>query len=285
MNQKESTVKKYKEALLTLKNKYKIDDLLDYKHVMSVLTKALKPNSIKLYVSAIVLSIDDEDVKLQYRKYDKKNSQKYKQLVGNNQKSEKQEENMLSYQALLDILIQCIDKPHTIDCLFLSLYLLFPPRRLDYCDMYVYDKRPKELDPEKNYYINRRNGYFIFNNYKTSSKYRIQTFEVPEDLNAIIQQYILYNDIQNGDRLVPVARKNFSKYMSSIINRYIDEDKKISCQILRHSFASFLHQRNYNLKYVPVFMRGKKYNFKLCRSIARRMAHSLTEQFCYVKFD
>lgn len=134
-----------------------------------------------------------------------------------------------------------------------------PPRRsLEYSLMKI-----RNYCSTDNYY---KAGKFYFNKYKTSSKYGLQTMEVPKDIDVIIKKWIKIN---NTDFLL--FSNNENKLNSSQITRILNKcfGKNISTDMLRHIYLSNLY------KDVPALTQME--------NTANEMGHSLTTALQYVK--
>jgi hypothetical protein len=222
---------KHAQILNTIKNKHGITDFTDYKKVVKILKDRLSDTTVNSYIGAIARTIEDEELKKNYRKQQSTFSLSYRKKILDNELLDGHKLSYVSFDKLIDVYIFCHQNKAYTDALLLALYMFFPPRRLEYCEMVIKDHKPKELDPNLNYYINRRNGYFIFNNYKTVKKYKTQYFEVPQDLDIIIKQYIYYEAKEDGDHLIGVkGRTHFVERINKAI-QMVYPDKKVGVQI------------------------------------------------------
>jgi len=126
-----------------------------------------------------------------------------------------------------------------LDAMITAIYVLLPPRRLnDYLYMRYTVKPNKTYDTNFNYYV-RSTGQFIFNNYKTSKTYGIQTFPINSQLKKIIDNYIDMNSISNKKLLLNISKATLSRKLENIFG--------VSVCGLRHSFISHLYQDANNL--------------------------------------
>jgi hypothetical protein len=272
------------KILNTIKNKHKITDFTNHKNVIQTLKNKLSDYTTRTYIYAIIANIEDNELKEQYKKYIPQLSLSYNKKVLNNELTDNQMNSYISYDNLINIFIKTFDSKPTTNNLIISLYTLFPPRRLDYSDMIILNKKPQEYDDKLNYYINTTNGYFVFNNYKTSKYFKRQYFEVPEDLDIIIKQYIHYKKLKDNQKLIPIkGRSHFTETINKAIHT-IEPDKKVSVQILRHSFLSYYHAGTTQptLQYTPIFLRRKR-KMQTHIQYSKMMAHSLEQQLSYVK--
>jgi len=244
---KGSTKKLYLHNLKKLNDGKEIKDLKFLKKVESILEKInQKPkNTGRSYLIAIVSALKNKDDKL-YAKYYPYLEQINADLKTNTTKSEKQAENWMSQDVIMEKQKQYMaylpkkskkelneaEYCALLDLVVLSLYTLTPPRRsLDYVNMVV---SADTSNPAFNYY---HNGVFIFNNYKTQKVYKTQIEAVPKDLNDILKVYLKLkpkNDhflcYYDGTPL------NHSNQITRILNRIFGN--KISVNMLRNIFIS-----------------------------------------------
>jgi len=163
------------------------------------------------------------------------------------------------------------------DKLIYALYVLFPARRLEWRLV----KLTKETDLDKlkdndNYLIlNAKNKVVVFNEYKTKRKYKQQHFDIPKDLNKILDEYINQNGLNAGDYLFFLNRdkrevlnqSNFSSKVSNVFKKIYN--RAITIRHLRMSWASNLHNQNPSVKQI--------------NELAYKMAHSPEENLKYKK--
>ena len=162
-----------------------------------------------------------------------------------------------------------------LNYVILSLYVYNPPRRnKDYQIMdIVFEKKP-ELDKKRNY-LDYTNKQFIFNDYKTSSKYGTQTVPVSEDLWKVLSLYFIHHPLLNKKVeketkvpfLVSFNKSPLDKVNSitRVLNRVFE--KAIGSSMLRHIYLTG--------KYGGVIDEQKK--------DAENMAHSEQQQKDYIK--
>lgn len=155
-----------------------------------------------------------------------------------------------------------------LDFVLFSVYVLFEPRRAK--DYYLM-KISEPNDDEFNYYVKENNDYyFIFNNYKTSSKFGTQKFIVPKRLASIINGFVKTYKLKEfmfPDMNQPKVHYRLSKLLNSKF-----PDKTISVDILRHSYVSFV-------------LKKKKLTTYQKKIISYKMAHSIMRQDEYRKFQ
>jgi len=244
---KDTTKKLYMHNLKKLNDGKEIKDLKFLKKVDTILEQInQKPkNTGRSYLIAIVSALKNKDDKL-YAKYYPYLEQINMELKTNTTKSEKQEQNWLSQDVIMEKQKQYMaylpkkskkelteaEYNALLDLVVLSLYTLTPPRRsLDYVSMLV---SADTSNPNFNYY---NNGVFIFNNYKTNKVYKSQIEAVPEELNKIIKVYLKFKP-KNDNFLCYYdgTALNHSNQITRILNRIFGN--KISVSMLRNIFIS-----------------------------------------------
>jgi hypothetical protein len=115
----------------------------------------------------------------------------------------------------------------------------------------------------------------IFNDYKTDRTYGKQIFEIPANLDNIINKYISNKRLKPNDYLFGLDRDkreyinqpNFSKKISDVFNEVYNIP--ISLRFLRQSHISYLLKTNPTVKAM--------------KQLATAMAHSTDEQKLYNK--
>ncbi len=195
-----------------------------------------------------------------------------------NQKSDKQEENWMSYQEVREV----VDKYRQLtkkllqpssgelsgkDLSTLSDFILLavssgyyiPPRRsADYANL----KIRGEINKEKDNYI--QGDHFVFNNYKTAGTYGKQEVKIPKELKTILNKYIKKNPheyllvSQTG---APLSQVLITQRLNKIFG------KKISTSMLRHIYITHEYEG------IDV---GK------LRDIAEEMGHDIETAMTYV---
>jgi len=154
----------------------------------------------------------------------------------------------------------------------MCLYTEIEPRRvLDYTAMQVVSKLKTDLSTEKNYLALKEN-VFVFNRYKTQSKYGEQKIEIPKELRKCIDEYLETHPLKDESNypFLVTREGNAFKGSSSItmmLNRIFK--KKISASMLRHIYIS--HKFGDELKERE--------------RVASNMGHSLNQQKDYILYD
>ena len=200
-------------------------------------------------------------------------------IIGENILSKKEEDKYIDFNQIIEIhkkLLEDYNKDEEKDAFYnyvlLSLYVLFPPRRLqDYTKMKIVQK--EEKDKNYNYLVYDKNKMkFVFNTYKTSNKYGTQIFEVPTDLKNILKKWIeMYHkgsfliSNNNGEE---VNDYNLSKYITNIIKKYSGIPAGVS--MIRHAYISHITDNT-------------SLSLNERQDIANKMAHSIYLQLQYYK--
>lgn len=116
--------------------------------------------------------------------------------------------------------------------ILLSLYILIPPRRsTDYTEMKI-----KNITSDDNYIDKNK---FIFNKYKTSKFYGVQTEPIPKELINILKKWLKVNQTDyllfdsKGGKMTP---SKLTRKLNKIFN------KNISTSALRHFYISNKYQ-------------------------------------------
>jgi len=136
------------------------------------------------------------------------------------------------------------------DRMIYALYMLFPSRRLDYKNMKLTTETNIDKLNDINYLVLSNPKQFIFNDYKTYNTYGKQIFEIPKDLDMVINQYIAAKKLKNGDFLFsllrdkkePIAESNFSAKVKEVFKKVYGIP--ISMRFIRMSWAPALHNSN-----------------------------------------
>jgi len=308
------SIKTYVVSLAKLK-KIEIDiDNINIDELIATFNKMNMPiTSQNSYLSALLWyyrkNKKDEDTI-------KKISEKIREIRGEisddyeeNEFSKKEKEKYVKWDIILNIYDDLknkvknnSDKRINEDFLILSLYILHPPRRADYQNMYIDDviitdnkskilwindgnlfknnykykiNKKDEIEKQKqdrvfkNYYVQKEDkSFFVFDDYKTFPIYGRQIIEVQTTLDNIIKDFIKKNNLKKGDKLINLSYTNYIKRLNEIFISYIK--KSISVSMLRHTYIIYLLNNNLLKE------REKK-------KLSSLMAHSVKTQSIYRK--
>jgi len=292
-NLSQSSIQLYLRNLKKLNNNEELTNFKFLNKPLEIIEKIkdLKDNTKRQYLISIVSSLNSFG-----DKYKKLTSKYYKYMLDIDKKIKEkpteemtvtQKENWITWDQVIEIYDKIkseikITKKKISDSMFnkllkyviLSLYILLPPRRnLDWMKMII--SFNGDTEDKKYNYLDVKNKQFIFNVYKTSSKYGEAKIPIPEKLMEVLDVYInnhpLYNKKlpHNIPLLVYYNGKPFEKVNSitRILNKIFN--KKISSSMLRHIYLS------------------SKYgdDLKEREKDAKIMGHSLQTQKDYIKND
>lgn len=156
---------------------------------------------------------------------------------------------------------------------------MYIPRRLEISTVRI-RSNDKNTDKSGNYLILRNTipDRFIFNEYKTSDKYKRQVVDVPEQIKPVLHEYILERKLESGNVLFPLARSksevdsNFSKTFTNVFNQVYDEhnNKKrrtrlenFTNQDLRTAYATYWIARAKNTTDKKIISNALSHSFEI----------------------
>ncbi len=126
--------------------------------------------------------------------------------------------------------------------------MFIQPRRLmDYTEMKI-----QNIDPEKDNYIDIKKKKFVFNKYKTASKYGKQEVHIPNNLMKLLKPFVKAK-LKNGFEYM-FNQLNGKKYESATMTQYINNifnkytKNKISVNSFRHSYLTSKYGNTTDLK-------------------------------------
>jgi len=205
--------------------------------------------------------------------------------IGEGKLSVTQKKNYLPFEKLLDAR-KHFDKGTQRNAI-VSIYTDTPPRRaLDYQMMKVVKMKNKSVtkkyieslkkDKDFNYVILDNKSIpteFIFNNFKTVRALGTQKIAIPTELSKALQQYILTDDINNGDLLFATLKgKPYSNFSEVIKKAFkLATDKNVSVNLIRHS-------------YITHFLKNKR-TVNERKKLAQLMGHDINTQSLYEIID
>jgi len=281
-----STIKSYSATIRGLMKKMGIvietpkDIIKNVDKVIEAYTD-VKYNSRKTHISALISFIDDnsDESRVAVNKLRKimiEDIGLYNKFIDSQEKSDSQKSNWVEwddvikrYQSfekevipLWKLLPEELSKNNFNKLkmfVLLSCYILIPPRRsLDYVGFKI-----REINITKDNYMKGRK--FIFNTYKTSSTYGLTEVDISQKLYSIIKKWTVINQSDylitgNNDKIKPIS----SPQLTNMLNSFFD--KRVSVNILRHSFLTHLYKDLPDLK-----------------NIAKDMGHEVSTALEYVK--
>ena len=284
-----NTIKSYSTSLRQLAKKIgkKIETPKDIINNIDDIIKAyedVKFNSRKTHISALISFVDNntdesKEVLSKLRKLLISDVKTYNDFIDSQEKSPEQMENWIEwddvikrYQSfekevapLWKLKAEDLNKSNYNKLkmfVLLSCYVLIPPRRaLDYTSFKI-----RNYDTNKDNYMKGKK--FIFNNYKTAKTYGTNEVDINTKLFSIIKKWMAMNPADylisgNNDKYKPIS----APQLTNMLNTFFD--KRVSVNILRHSFLTNLYKDMPDLK-----------NMK---ETANEMGHSLDQALEYVK--
>lgn len=136
-----------------------------------------------------------------------------------------------------------LDNP--LEKVIYGIYMLLPPRRLEFINMFITTNSNTKLDDDKNYLVltKRFPSHFIFNDYKTSDTYGSQNITIPTPLRKIIHDYITANKLKSGDRFLKMNYNQFIKLIKDVFKKVYNVNG-ITNRWLRISYATYISTLN-----------------------------------------
>lgn len=303
----DSTIKLYMKYYMMLNNKQLFNNLTFLKDEDKIndILKEYKPNTHKTILSSIVTLLSLYKDKASYKKlyksyYDKMMSfaNNLKQNTNENEKTEVQKENWIDWQTVQDMKsllhhavqefinnkILTEDQYNTLlSYLILSLYTgsIAPRRNQDYLLTDFIVGYNDDMDKAKNY-LDWVNKEFIFNQYKTKTKYGQQKIKIGDNNETVeaIKMYLKHHPLNTHKNLKfpkkEVTQFKFLVYpdgkpliainaITRILNKIFN--KKVGSSMLRHIYLS------------------SKYNIDEMKKDSNDMAHSMGQQKDYLKSE
>ena len=253
-NLKENSLNSYLITLRRLNENQEVMNLnflKDTENIMNQINEFKLPTQRnKLTAILVVLSAfnkkEFDDVELYYRKQLEDRNQQYTEYINSHEKSEKQEKNWVSLDVLKKIMRkykkEAMENPNikTVQKYLVSaLYLLQPPKRLDFSNMKIIETR-KEDNGKNNFMLNlgRNKKYFIFNEFKTDKSQGSKEVLINKELNSIINMWLKVNksdDFLLNNRGQPMSSNSLGKYITKIFE---PSGKSITLNLLRNIFVS-----------------------------------------------
>ncbi len=253
-NLKDNSLRSYLITLKKLNNDEEVKNLNFLKKFNEIMENInnfkLPTQRNKLTAILVVLSAfnkkEFEEVEMKYRKELEDRNKQYNDYISSHQKSEKQQENWASLSDLKKVMNrykkEAKENPtlKTVQpYLVSSLYLLQPPKRLDFSGMKIIKSR-KDNDEKTNYLLNlgRNKKYFIFNQFKTDKKFGSKEVLIPKDLNTVINLWLKVNkgdDFLYNSKGQNMTSNGLGKYITKIFK---PTGKNITLNLLRNIYVS-----------------------------------------------
>lgn len=256
---KPSSVRAYMIVLKKLNNNeipLGIDFLVNYQHVFDYIEK-FKLTTQRSYIITVVQALKSvmgyDDVKDEYETKLQELDYLYNTDVEEYQKSDNQNENMVSMEELKLVAKFRLDQIKDIDnvnnlidiyeiyknAVITGLYTEIPSIRLEYASMeIIYDE--DDIKPKKNYLLVEPHiKSFILQDYKTVKKYQEKVFHPTKKLSKLLDEWIELNPSgylfvnKTGDGAVKT-----NTFQSWVPKAFEPSGKKITLNIIRHIWIS-----------------------------------------------
>jgi hypothetical protein len=240
----------------------------------------------KAHISGLISFIDDDSKESKpalekLRSVLIKDVDQYKTYIDSQEKSMSQNENWIEWNEVIrrykvfekEVLPLWRLKPEDVNkgnynklqmFVLISCYVLIPPRRA--LDLTAFKIR--NVDETKDNYMKGKN--FVFNNYKTSKTYGKNEVPIDTKLHSIIKKWMKVN---TSDWLLNGANHKSKPISSPQLNNFLNNffDKRVSVNLLRHSFLTHLYKDMPDLKDM--------------KETAEAMGHSVSQALEYIKKD
>jgi hypothetical protein len=223
----------------------------DEKRIMDILKD--KPPSTRKSMLAAIVVLNGKDHKTEIISNQmKEDVATAKEEISRQVKTKKQEENWVDYESIKDLhkryeveALKRLDSKGKLsepDKEFITRYMMFtlssgvymPPRRSDMVLIKI-----KDVDPDKDNFIDMPKNEFVYNQYKTVKKYGQQRVGYPQTFKAILKKYLAKVKGQTfllEHRGQPFLPSELTKEMYQIFG------KKISTSMLRHIYLSSIYK-------------------------------------------
>ena len=212
--------------------------------------KKMSPRNRKLRLSALVVLCEHEpQIAKKYREKMLDDIRVYNTETKEQKKTDKEEKAWISSEDIKKLFENLKEQTQYIskktggesltkkefdtyqNYLILALYVLNPPRRLEYIDMKLHDGKT-----EGHVYNYIKNKKFYFTTYKTSKKYGEQVVPINPKLYYIIRKWKLLNPKQEWLLSTYDGKKLTPSMLTQRLNKIFG--KKVYVNMLRHIYIS-----------------------------------------------
>lgn len=261
----QKSIDNYTSSLKLLESKCDIhqDDYVNSEKVIQKLYQMRNDNLIsnsviKKYINGIqwfmnnnydVFTDQQVHAMKNYKAISDKIQNKYLQFLKNGDMTESHRKNNIEKNELIDLVENSKYTASQLEFLVMKLYMEFP-RRLDLLNLVYLDNIDDiKKFPNVNFYIKTSNGTkLFFQKFKNikSTKLCDTIFDVPSNIEHLMDNYICTQNIKVGQHIFDqnISKKG-SYFLQNIFKKYTG--KKISVNIIRHSFASVTDISNQQL--------------------------------------
>lgn len=209
-----------------------------------------------------------------------------KAQINTNEKTDKQQENWITADEIKKIIVDLRKEiPTNVSTYpqyrslmaFLAVYLQFNfPRRNDWASMKMVATEPSDKD--FNYMVmggGSKSSKFVFNKFKTVSKFGAQTFPIPDSIFYTLKVYkpIIQSFSKDGFLFIrkdgePLNSNEFTKFFIQVMKE--KTGKKVGTSLLRHIVIS----NTFSVDKDELARR---------QQLAMQMGHSISQQMQYAK--
>jgi hypothetical protein len=311
----ENSIKTYLNALKTIKRCLGQDQVLDdtnflkdFKEVKNCIEENWeKLTSQKSKITAILVALSsdnkvDEELLNKYKKYVDGIAKEYNKWLEKQEKSDAQKKNWVSYAEIITVSNDMLKKYNNLRKIKIELlsndqfrsiqnYVMLRtqlqyPIRNDFANMKVvtpkeYSKIPENIKSKNNYLenISRQTKIFHINNYKTVKRLGAKSYNIPKDINTILNQWLKINKsdwlfVKPSNRKVALNESDITKQFYQLFKPYFP-DKNISTSLLRHIIISHEKENDPTIKEIE----EKK------KKIEDKYLHSDSLNILYAKRD
>jgi len=273
----ENSIKTYLNSLKTIKRCLGLDSTLnntDFLEDFDKVVECLKENSTKMTtqktkITAILVALSsepkpDEDLVNKYKKHVDGIAKEYNKWLEKQEKTDSQQKNWISYQEILAVANDLLKQYNIFrkipkllsntqfrtvqNYVMLRTQLQYPIRN-DFANMKIvtskeYEKIPQDVKSKNNYLevVNNKTKIFHINNYKTVKRLGAKSYNIPKDINTILNQWLKINKsgwlfVKPHKRNIPLSEGDVTKQFYLLFNPYFPE-KNISTSLLRHIIIS-----------------------------------------------
>jgi hypothetical protein len=203
---------------------------MDKRYILSSSRQALSALR-KVYPTAKKF---EEEIKARYTKY--------RALDRSQQPTQKQADNFVSWDNIVDFRDQYYKDMNATQRLLLALYTYIPPVRADYTPMRVVNRKPSKFEDGHNYLVWNSQPYFIFHAYKTAVRYGDKYVKIPTPLKKELTAYLNINTDNeylfesNGK---PWSPTRLGAAVRKIFQQYHQLDTGIN--LIRHAYLTKYH--------------------------------------------
>jgi len=184
--------------------------------------------------------------------------------------TEKQKENYIPYEKLVEIQQEWADKDKTEEqwksYVIASLYTLNAPVRADYGEMKVFGRGDSRRTTGNELIWRKKKPVFIFREYKTKSRYGDVTIPLSKKLTAVIGEWFAH--LGKVPKYLLDAKLTPNYLLGEIQDAFISTGKKVGVDLLRHSYIQ------HHLPPIATDTEKRK-------ELAGRMLHSIDRQQAY----